>query len=54
MERELTSKRIQFLKKDYSRGFVADVGYEANRTIVPFFLFLENQGLKKPELIFKI
>jgi acyl-coenzyme A thioesterase PaaI-like protein len=29
MERELTSKRIQFLKKDYSRGFIADVGYEA-------------------------
>jgi len=29
MERELTSKRIQFLKKDYSHGFIADVGYEA-------------------------
>jgi len=29
MEKELTLKRIQFLKKDYSRGFIADVGYEA-------------------------
>jgi uncharacterized protein (TIGR00369 family) len=29
MEKELTFKRIQFLKKDYSRGFIADVGYEA-------------------------
>jgi uncharacterized protein (TIGR00369 family) len=29
MGKELTLKRIQFLKKDYSRGFIADVGYEA-------------------------
>ena len=29
MEKELTFKRIKFLKKDYSRGFIADVGYEA-------------------------
>ncbi|MEW6375545.1 MAG: PaaI family thioesterase [Thermodesulfobacteriota bacterium] len=29
MEKELTSKRIQFLKKDYSRGFIADCGYKA-------------------------
>ncbi len=29
MEKELTLKRIQFLKKDYSRGFIEDVGYEA-------------------------
>jgi hypothetical protein len=29
MEKELTLKKIQFLKKDYSRGFIADVGYEA-------------------------
>ncbi len=29
MEKELTPKRIQFLKKDYARGFIADVGYEA-------------------------
>ncbi len=29
MEKELTLKRIRFLKKDYSRGFIADVGYEA-------------------------
>jgi len=29
MEKELTLKRIQFLKKDYSRGFIAEVGYEA-------------------------
>jgi len=29
MEKKLTLKRIQFLKKDYSRGFIADVGYRA-------------------------
>src|SRR4030043_1041288 len=29
MEKELTLKRIQFLKKDYSRGFIEDVGYKA-------------------------
>ena len=29
MDKELTLKRFQFLKKDYSRGFIADVGYEA-------------------------
>jgi len=29
MERKLSSKRIQFLKKDYSRGFIEDVGYKA-------------------------
>ncbi len=29
MEKELTLKRIQFLKKDYSRGFIEDVGYRA-------------------------
>lgn len=29
MERGLSSKRIQFLKKDYSRGFIEDVGYRA-------------------------
>ncbi len=29
MERELTSKRVQFLKKDYSRGFIKAVGYRA-------------------------
>jgi uncharacterized protein (TIGR00369 family) len=29
MERKLTSKRIQFLRKDYSRGFIADCGFEA-------------------------
>jgi len=29
MERELPLKRIQFLKKDYSRGFIADCGFEA-------------------------
>jgi len=28
MEKELTLKRIQLLKKDYSRGFIPDVGYE--------------------------
>jgi len=29
MEKELSTKRIQFLKKDYSRGFIEDVGYKA-------------------------
>lgn len=29
MERGLSSRRIQFLKKDYSRGFIKDVGYRA-------------------------
>ena len=29
MEKEPTSKRIRFLKKDYSRGFIADCGFEA-------------------------
>jgi uncharacterized protein (TIGR00369 family) len=29
MEKELSAKRVQFLKKDYSRGFIQDVGYEA-------------------------
>lgn len=29
MENELTLKRVQFLKKDYSRGFIADCGFEA-------------------------
>lgn len=29
MEKELTLKRNRFLKMDYSRGFIADVGYEA-------------------------
>ena len=29
MEKELTSKRIQFLKNDYSQGFIADCGFEA-------------------------
>jgi len=29
MEKELTLKRIQSLKKDYSRGFIEDVGYKA-------------------------
>jgi uncharacterized protein (TIGR00369 family) len=29
MEKEDTLKRFQFLKKDYSRGFVADCGFEA-------------------------
>ncbi len=29
MEEELTLKRNRFLKMDYSRGFIADVGYEA-------------------------
>jgi len=29
MEREQISKRFQFLKKDYSQGFIADCGFEA-------------------------
>jgi uncharacterized protein (TIGR00369 family) len=29
MEKELSVKRIQYLKKDYSRGFIEDVGYKA-------------------------
>lgn len=29
MEKELTPRRIQFLKKDYSRGFIKEVGYQA-------------------------
>lgn len=29
MEKELSLKRIQFLKKDYSRGFIADCGFKA-------------------------
>ena len=29
MEKEDTLKRFQFLKKDYSRGFIADCGFEA-------------------------
>ncbi len=29
MEKELAPKRIKFLKKDYSRGFIEDVGYKA-------------------------
>jgi uncharacterized protein (TIGR00369 family) len=29
MEKEQALKRFQFLKKDYSRGFIADVGYKA-------------------------
>ena len=29
MEKPLTSERIEFLKKDYRRGFIAEVGYEA-------------------------
>jgi len=29
MEKELSTKRIQFLKKDYSRGFIKDIGYKA-------------------------
>lgn len=28
MERELSLKRIQFLKRDYSRGFIKDVGFK--------------------------
>jgi len=29
MDKELSSKRIQFLKKDYSKGFIADCGFKA-------------------------
>ncbi len=29
MERELPSKRMRYLKKDYSRGFIADCGFKA-------------------------
>ncbi len=29
MEKGLTPKRIQFLKKDFSRGFIEDIGYKA-------------------------
>ncbi len=29
MESELTSKRVRYLKKDYSRGFIQEVGYQA-------------------------
>lgn len=29
MEKEQALKRFQFLKKDYSRGFIADCGFEA-------------------------
>ena len=29
MEKEQMLKRFQFLKKDYSRGFIADCGFEA-------------------------
>jgi len=29
MDKELTLRRFQFLKKDYSRGFIADCGFEA-------------------------
>jgi uncharacterized protein (TIGR00369 family) len=29
MDKELSAKRIQFLKKDYSRGFIADCGFKA-------------------------
>jgi len=29
MDKELSFKRIQFLKKDYSRGFIADCGFKA-------------------------
>lgn len=31
MEKDLTSERIRYLKKDYSRGFIEDVGYKAIR-----------------------
>jgi hypothetical protein len=46
MERELTSKRIQFLKKDYSRGFIADVGYEAKNNC-PLFSILRKSRSEK-------
>jgi len=29
MEKELTPKRIRFLKRDYSRGFISDCGFKA-------------------------
>lgn len=29
MERELTPKRVRFLKRDYSRGFIKDIGFKA-------------------------
>jgi hypothetical protein len=29
IDKELSLKRIQFLKKDYSRGFIADCGFKA-------------------------
>lgn len=29
MKKQLSSKRIQFLKKDYSRGFIKEVGFKA-------------------------
>lgn len=29
MEKQFFSKRIEFLKRDYSRGFIKDVGYKA-------------------------
>jgi len=29
MEKELSVKRVRYLKKDYSRGFIEDVGYKA-------------------------
>src|SRR4030043_1224393 len=29
MEKELSAKRVRYLKKDYSRGFIEDVGYKA-------------------------
>lgn len=29
MEKELSAKRIQFLKKDYSQGFIEDCGFRA-------------------------
>jgi len=29
MEKELSVTRVRFLKKDYSRGFIEDVGYKA-------------------------
>ncbi len=29
MEKELPPRRVRFLRKDYSRGFIEDVGYKA-------------------------
>ncbi len=29
MEKELSVKRVRYLKKDYSRGFIEEVGYKA-------------------------